>query len=549
MSFLFIFLSISIIILLFNLLIFFKFFLNYFHTYFDSYDRYIWSILIDSSRGIFLEMLSLVCFLVYLFRKNYMEEYRNKKFILHTTFFAFCILILSTRGRILNLMIGWDLLGISSLFLIMFYPNKVTMYNSYLTMLFNRLGDVLLILSLSFLFFSSPLPRINSASLFLSSFTLALCSFSKRAQFPLSRWLPAAISAPTPISALVHSSTLVTAGSFLVLKFFRTFEEADLQMIFFVRTLSFILGGLIACYEFDLKKIVAFSTISQISMVILFIRSGAFTLGLIHVLFHALFKRALFCVFGSLFLSIYRDQSRIFLKNTIYIGMYKRILIIIRFLMRGFFFSRSFFTKDLFLEITCSRIGLIIFFLCLLGSSFTIFYICKLSMVRSSIIKISTVKTFKLGIGVLILYSCFVSMFSGWIFKSFFYLDIFFFLNFADFFPLFCFIYFPLLFSLAKFVPGFFQRLSLDISYMKRVSFSLFSKLLRNEIKDIRFSEYFIFKPIIFTDTWFFVYFHMFNKNFLLLILMLIFFFWYPYSLFERSFEAAKDLGYIVLKF
>ena len=152
----------------------------------------------------------------------------------------------------------------------MFYPNKTSLANSILTIFFNRLGDVLLIIGLSLaltnyrefmeLSFSAPELRI----------LLVLCAFSKRAQFPLSRWLPAAISAPTPISAIVHSSTLVTAGIFLLTKLELFLEKTYFFLPLSVRVLTFFLGGLLARHEKDLKKVVAFSTISQISMIIRF---------------------------------------------------------------------------------------------------------------------------------------------------------------------------------------------------------------------------------------------------------------------------------------
>lgn len=143
----------------------------------------------------------------------------------------------------------------------MFYPNNTTLYNSILTIFFNRIGDVLLILALrvSISMYTIDTTLINEGLLFF--ILLTICSFTKRAQFPLSSWLPAAISAPTPISAMVHSSTLVTAGVFVVITFYHCFNLYGLtKFILMSRSLTFLLGGFIANIEKDLKKIVAFST-------------------------------------------------------------------------------------------------------------------------------------------------------------------------------------------------------------------------------------------------------------------------------------------------
>lgn len=135
--------------------------------------------------------------------------------------FFISIFILIRRRRVINLVLGWDGLGVRSLLLIVFYPNKTSYYNSILTFFYNRLGDILLIFILGFIIFDPCfILFLWIENNFFLIILLLFCSFTKRAQFPLSSWLPAAISAPTPISAMVHSSTLVTAGLFIVCKSF-----------------------------------------------------------------------------------------------------------------------------------------------------------------------------------------------------------------------------------------------------------------------------------------------------------------------------------------
>lgn len=175
------------------------------------------SIVVDRQRILFFLMVALVTCVVALYRELYIDHYNFKKYSFLTFSFFLSMLILRSSHSYVNILLGWDGLGVSSLCLIMFYPNKTSSYNSFLTFFFNRLGDLfLLVIFSSFLldnlFFCFLYDNFRSFFLFL----LLLCTFTKGAQFPLSAWLPAAMSAPTPISAIVHSSTLVTAGIYIL---------------------------------------------------------------------------------------------------------------------------------------------------------------------------------------------------------------------------------------------------------------------------------------------------------------------------------------------
>lgn len=310
------------------------------------------------------------------FRKTYIAHYNVKKFNICLFLFFGSIVTLVSRGTRLNLMIGWDGLGLTSICLIMFYPNNLTLYNSVLTMFFNRLGDVALVAVLS-LYLSSF--RQNIIRGFRGGITiltlLIFCSFSKRAQFPLSSWLPAAISAPTPISAIVHSSTLVTAGLFIVSKIHTHLTQLELMTIpLVVRALTFFVGGVLASLEADFKKIVAFSTMSQISIMMLFCTAFSVWPCFSHICFHAFFKTTLFVVCGGAFLTIFRAQ----LKKLVALGSSDYLLpaffFLRTFIITGIIFSSSFFRKDLVLEKSLDYflgyLALIIF----LGSIATMLY-------------------------------------------------------------------------------------------------------------------------------------------------------------------------------
>lgn len=321
-------------------------------------------------------MVLLVTSLVSLYSEHYMDGYNNKKFlILMLLFFGF-IRILSLRGDFLMLIIGWDGLGISSLFLIIFYPNKITLFNSLITLSFNRLGDVFLILFFCIVFLRFPtfyfiLESFDRVRLFL----LFLCLLTKRAQAPFSRWLPAAMSAPTPISAIVHSSTLVTAGILVFFKNYFFFQRWELILLLVgLARIRFIIGGLMGRVEKDLKKVVAFSTMRQISIVILFFSLGFFFLSLSHTFCHALFKTLLFCGCGVMFTWLFRDQLSTSFKSTIVSPSVIFSINLRIFGIRGLIFSSSFYTKDSILERLLGRNYFLIFSLLIMGRALTLIY-------------------------------------------------------------------------------------------------------------------------------------------------------------------------------
>lgn len=359
-----------------NLSSFYRLSFDYFHLNGSFANNYSFNFLFDFFDLIFLFMLFVVTILVTLYREVYMEFYNNKKFIFLIFLFFLSIIVLRLSRSLIMLMLGWDGLGVSSICLIMFYPNKLTNFNSILTIFFNRLGDVILIVILllfmmNFSIFYFFLDRLNLFFFFL----VFICSFTKSAQFPLSSWLPAAISAPTPISSIVHSSTLVTAGIFFIRKFIKFFELNYLiEFLLVVRSLTFLLGGLIRNLELDLKKIVAFSTISQIRLILFFCSLSFVYIAITHIVFHAFFKTILFCCSGLIFLFNFRSQNFLVISSFFNIKVLNCIFFFRVYRMRGLIFSSSFFRKDLILEILFEFSYFNIFILLMLGRIFTIYY-------------------------------------------------------------------------------------------------------------------------------------------------------------------------------
>ena len=254
----------------------------------------------------------LVCVLAFLylvFTSYYMGRYSNPIWFISLIFlFVFSILLLINVNDLFILMLGWDGLGVISFLLILHYQTRVTSYSGLITLFTNRLGDRLLILFLC-LFFIKFVDSIIVVSfltcrglvIIISVFLLGV--ITKSALFPFSSWLPAAIAAPTPISALVHSSTLVTAGLYLIIRFYsclfplclsRGSSSGATTLIVLVSLFTSFYAGLNSLVEQDLKKIVALSTLSHIGFIGLALSSGALSLAFFHLFAHALFKSLLF---------------------------------------------------------------------------------------------------------------------------------------------------------------------------------------------------------------------------------------------------------------
>lgn len=302
-------------------------------------------------RAVFTVMVLIVTTLVVSYREIYIEHYNNKKFFFLLLIFIASMIILSVRRSIISTIVGWEFLGVTSLCLIIFYPNKTSKINSILTIIFNRIGDVILILIVGAFLLKNErrleIQRLDKKFCLI----IALCSLTKRAQFPLSAWLPAAISAPTPISAIVHSSTLVTAGIFLnVTAWYSLNLNRTVEILISIRTIRFLIAGIIANLELDFKKIIAYSTIRQIRIIIIIAILNQTKISLTHITYHAFFKTLLFCTAGLLFVSLWGTQKyrKMNLRKT---KTSSKIILLSRiYAISGLAYSSSFYTKDLFLE-------------------------------------------------------------------------------------------------------------------------------------------------------------------------------------------------------
>nr|ANC96347.1 NADH dehydrogenase subunit 5 [Helicella itala] len=272
------------------------------------------SLIFDSVSLGFSALVTFISACVFLFARNYMNldpYYFRFVWILLSFVMSMNILILS--GSFLTLMVGWDGLGVSSFALIIYYQSKESVVSGFLTLLINRLGDVVIMSLMFFMAMSGVMLLVNYSReyQYMMVLLLSVAGLTKSAQYPFSVWLPAAMAAPTPVSALVHSSTLVTAGVYIIIRVAISMQLPTevMSMLLFCGAMTSLLGGLCAMVENDLKKIIALSTLSQLGVMMFSLGLGAHNLALLHLFAHAMFKALLFLVAGAILMLSFGVQD------------------------------------------------------------------------------------------------------------------------------------------------------------------------------------------------------------------------------------------------
>lgn len=213
-----------------------------------------------------------------------------------------------------------------------------------------------------------------------------LGAITKRAQIPFSAWLPAAIAAPTPVSALVHSSTLVTAGVYLIIRFRPALDQFRGKALLIISCLTMFIAGLGANFEYDLKKIIALSTLSQLGLMLSILSLGYPELAFFHLLAHALFKALLFMCAGIVIHRVRNFQDIRCIGGLVqFIPLTISFIILANLALCGFPFLAGFYSKDIILEVSfIGRVNLLIFVLFVLSTIFTVIYTIRLVYYRVS---------------------------------------------------------------------------------------------------------------------------------------------------------------------
>jgi NADH-quinone oxidoreductase subunit L len=278
---------------------------------------------IDGLTAVMLVVVTLVAFLVHVFSVGYMKgDPKYGKFFQWLQMFSVSMLTLVLADNILTLFIGWELVGLCSYKLIGFWSEKKAPGNAarkaFIT---TRIGDLGMVAGIMLLYgqthsfaFDAIFRAVSEGGLTeqvrtWASLGLFLAAMGKSAQFPLHVWLPDAMEGPTPVSALIHAATMVAAGVYLVGRMYPLFTPDSLMVVAVVGTVTALMAGLIAIAQNDIKKVLAYSTVSQLGFMFAGLGCGAWHAGLFHLTTHAFFKALMFLGSGSVIAACHHEQD------------------------------------------------------------------------------------------------------------------------------------------------------------------------------------------------------------------------------------------------
>nr|YP_010535578.1 NADH dehydrogenase subunit 5 [Otobius lagophilus]UYB78386.1 NADH dehydrogenase subunit 5 [Otobius lagophilus]UYB78399.1 NADH dehydrogenase subunit 5 [Otobius lagophilus]UYL27139.1 NADH dehydrogenase subunit 5 [Otobius lagophilus] len=332
--------------------------------------------LFDWMSLLFLFVVMFISSMVMVYSDGYMEgDYCKEYFLYGVLLFVGSMVLMVVSPNLLMILLGWDGLGLVSYCLVIYYQNEKSDSAGMMTVLSNRVGDVMILLSMVMLFnFGSLDFFVYNKMICFVGFFLIVAGMTKSAQIPFSAWLPAAMAAPTPVSSLVHSSTLVTAGVYLLIRLSFLFQiKIYSSFLLYFSMLTMIMSGIGAMLEMDLKRVIALSTLSQLGLMMMILSIGVIDLSFFHLLTHAIFKAMLFLCAGvmihnSLGSQDLRMMGAFFRTNPMISGAFG----LASLSLFGFPFLSGFYSKDLILEYV---------------------YVCEESMMVLGLIIIATIFT------------------------------------------------------------------------------------------------------------------------------------------------------------
>nr|YP_009995344.1 NADH dehydrogenase subunit 5 [Ochthebius deletus]QNP09747.1 NADH dehydrogenase subunit 5 [Ochthebius deletus] len=346
------------------------------------------TILFDWMSLLFMSFVLFISSMVIFYSKEYMLKDLNlNRFIMLVVMFVLSMMLLIISPNLISILLGWDGLGLVSYCLVIYYQNIKSFNAGMLTALTNRLGDVSLLIAISwmmnfgswnFIYYLNFMK--NDYNMMIITYLVIFAAFTKSAQIPFSSWLPAAMAAPTPVSSLVHSSTLVTAGVYLLIRFNFSFNLTMMMIMLFISSMTMFMAGLGANFEFDLKKIIALSTLSQLGLMMSILFIGEYKLALFHLLTHALFKALLFMCAGCIIHNLNNCQDIRFMGGLIkQMPLTSSFFNISNLSLCGLPFLSGFYSKDLILEVmSMNYLNLYIYIIFYISTGLTMCYTVRL---------------------------------------------------------------------------------------------------------------------------------------------------------------------------
>jgi len=355
----------------------------------------IWNFRFDSLTVSMLLPVLIVSSLVHIYSISYMShDPHNQRFFSYLSLFTFMMIILVTGNNYLLMFVGWEGVGICSYLLVNFWFTRIAANQSSISaLLTNRVGDCFLTIGIFAMLWSfgnidynlvfSLVPYYNENIITLIGICLVIGATAKSSQVGLHIWLPQAMEGPTPVSALIHAATMVTAGVYLLMRSSPLIEYSSTVLVIclWLGAITTIFSSLIGLFQQDIKKVIAYSTMSQLGMMVIGIGLSSYNIALFHLVNHAFYKALLFLGAGAVIHSVSDNQDfRKYGGLRQFLPLTYSVMLIASLSLAAIPFMTGFYSKDFILESAYGQYylsGTIVYFIATIGAMFTTLYSAK----------------------------------------------------------------------------------------------------------------------------------------------------------------------------
>jgi len=355
----------------------------------------LWGFRFDSLTVSMLIPVLIVSSLVHIYSIGYMSnDPHNQRFFSYLSLFTFMMIILVTANNFLLMFVGWEGVGVCSYLLISFWFTRIAANQSSMSaFLTNRVGDCFLTIGMFAILWSfgnidyatvfSLAPFVNENIVTIIGICLLIGAMAKSSQVGLHVWLPMAMEGPTPVSALIHAATMVTAGVYLLMRTSPLIEYSSTVLILclWLGAITTVFSSLIGLFQQDIKKVIAYSTMSQLGMMVIAVGLSSYNIALFHLVNHAFYKALLFLGAGAVIHAVADNQDfRKYGGLRPFLPLTYSVMLIASLSLVAFPFMTGFYSKDFILESAYGQFyftGTVVYFIATIGAMFTTLYSVK----------------------------------------------------------------------------------------------------------------------------------------------------------------------------
>jgi len=361
----------------------------------SEYINVIWNFQFDNLTISMLIPVLIISSVVHIYSIGYMDsDPHNQRFFSYLSLFTFMMIILVTGSNYLLMFVGWEGVGVCSYLLVSFWFTRIAANQSSISaFLTNRVGDCLLTIGMFSILWSlgnldytlvfSLTPYMNESIITIIGICLIIGAMAKSSQVGLHIWLPMAMEGPTPVSALIHAATMVTAGVYLLIRSSPLIEYSStlLLICLWLGAITTVFSSLIGLFQQDIKKIIAYSTMSQLGMMVISIGLSSYNIALFHLVNHAFYKGLLFLGAGAVIHAVADNQDlRKYGGLISFLPLTYSVILIASLSLVAFPFMTGFFSKDFILESAYGKYffsSIAVYFIATIGAIFTTLYSVK----------------------------------------------------------------------------------------------------------------------------------------------------------------------------